>query len=71
MKVMEVDREKLGEYDPLREAVALSDDPIKVNVTKDVDQYLGGENFTLKEGETEVPLFMAYFLIARRLAVLP
>jgi hypothetical protein len=42
-----------------------------VVVAKPVEQYLGGESFSLKEGETEVPLYLAYFLIARRMAVLP
>lgn len=71
LKVMEVDKEKIDDFDPLRDAVSLSDDPIEVVVTKPTEQYLGGENFTLKEGENEVPLYLAYFLIARRMATLP
>jgi DNA primase small subunit len=71
LKVVEVDMDSIDDFDPLRDAVALSPDPVRIKVLADEDQSLGGENFHLKEGETEVPLFLAYFLIARRLAVLP
>jgi DNA primase small subunit len=71
MKVMEVNKDDIDDYEPLRDAVALSDDPVKVNVSATVQQYLGGENFSLGPGETEVPLYLAYFLVARRMATLP
>jgi DNA primase small subunit len=71
MKVMEVNKDDIDDYEPLRDAVALSDDPVKVNVSAPVRQYLGGEEFSLGPGETEVPLFLGYFLVARRLATLP
>lgn len=71
LKVVEIGLDSIDDFDPLRDAVALGGDPVKVNVTRDVDQYLGEENFHLKEGKTEVPLYMAYFMIARKMAVLP
>jgi len=71
LRVVEVDMDSIEDFDPLRDAVALGPDPVKVNVTRSVEQSLGGESFSLKEGETEVPLYMAYFLMARRMALLP
>ena len=70
LKVMEVDKDHIDDFDPLRDTVSLSDDPFKVVVSEPVEQYLGGETFSLKEGETELPLYLAYFLVARRMAVL-
>jgi DNA primase small subunit len=71
LKVMEIPFDDIDDFDPLKDAVVLGDDPIKVRIENETDQYLGGENFQLKEGATEVPLYAAYFLVARRLAVLP
>ncbi|MGA1848035.1 MAG: hypothetical protein ACMUHB_01720, partial [Thermoplasmatota archaeon] len=71
LKVVEVDMDSIKDFDPLRDAVALGRDPVKVRVVEGAEQSLGGERFSLKEGETEVPLYLAYFLIARRMALLP
>ncbi|MBN1389752.1 MAG: DNA primase catalytic subunit PriS [Candidatus Thermoplasmatota archaeon] len=70
LKVMEVQKEYLKDFDPLRDAVALPDDPIKLSIVKGSTHKMGGENFILNEGEIDVPLYLAYFLIARRQASL-
>ncbi|MGA1794122.1 MAG: DNA primase catalytic subunit PriS [Thermoplasmatota archaeon] len=71
LKVIRVDLDAIDDFDPLRDALALSDDPFTINVNERVEQELGGQKFVLEKGENEVPLFLAYFLVARRQAVLP
>ncbi|PKK85999.1 MAG: DNA primase catalytic subunit PriS [Thermoplasmata archaeon HGW-Thermoplasmata-1] len=68
LKVVEVGIDELDSFDPLREAVAFGDSPVNVEVTKPMRVTIGGEEFNLKEGETEVPEFMAVFLVGRRAA---
>jgi DNA primase small subunit len=63
-------RDKLDDFDPLRDAVSpqFSDDPIKITVKKSAEINLKGERFHLKEGDTEVPEFAAIYLMCRRVA---
>ncbi|MEA3559221.1 MAG: DNA primase catalytic subunit PriS [Candidatus Thermoplasmatota archaeon] len=70
-KVVEVPIDRVDDFDPLRDAVVLPDDPVKVNVVRPVEQYLGSEDHSLQPGEHTVPTYLAYFLVARRLALLP
>ena len=44
-----------------------TDDPVKVTMRKNVSMNMKGQDFTL-EGETEVPEFLAVFLVGRKMA---
>ncbi|MFO8051905.1 MAG: DNA primase catalytic subunit PriS [Thermoplasmatota archaeon] len=71
LKVIEVPLDEVDDFEPLRDAVALPDDPVKLHVTKPVHQYLGSSDHVLEPGEHTVPKYLAYFLVARRMACLP
>jgi DNA primase small subunit len=60
--------DKLKEFEPLKDAIAFSKDSVKIKVIKPIKLELGNEKFNLTEGFTEVPEYVAVFLIARNLA---
>jgi len=63
--------EELKDFEPLRDAVVFSDDPVKINVSRPYEIGMMGEQFNLKEGEVEVPEYLGAFLIGQRIAVFP
>jgi DNA primase small subunit len=69
--VVRMSRDELDEFDPLRDAIpdTFTDDPVKLIVDRKIDIKLRDERFAL-EGEVEVPLFAAIFLLCRKEAVL-
>lgn len=69
-KVVKIPIGDLDDFDPLRDAVVLPEDPIMVTVTKPVTITMKGETFQLTEGDQEVPLYLAVFLIGRKEATL-
>jgi DNA primase small subunit len=71
-EVVPMTREKLDTFDPFTDAVAaeFGDDAVKVVVEKAAKVTLKGQEFSLKEGENEVPEYVAVFLICRRLATI-
>ncbi len=61
-----ISAEKLREFNPLDESVVFSENPIKVNVKETPEFYLGGKDWgPFKEGEIEIPEFVAIYLLAR------
>ena len=69
--VTELDRERLDDFDPLRDAVPdiFPDDPVLVRADEGVEVELRGDKFSLG-GVSEVPTFAAVFLLCRKEAVL-
>ena len=69
LRVTPITRDELTNFDPLQYAVpeAYTDDPVKVTMRRSVSLNMKGQDFTL-EGETEVPEFLAIFLIGRKMA---
>jgi DNA primase small subunit len=65
LRVTLIPLDELRHFDALRDTVAFSANPVKIKVKKPMKVKLGGEQFSLKEGETEVPEFAAVFLMAR------
>jgi len=66
LKVVSIDIDGLDEFNPLCDAIAFDDDPVMVNVHSTYSIEMNGEHFHLNEGEQEIPLFLAVFLIGRR-----
>jgi DNA primase small subunit len=69
LKVVKISVDGLDGFDPLRDAVVLSDEPVCVQLSEPVNISLKGEEFCLKKGEQEVPTFLAVFLIGRKAAM--
>ena len=67
-KVVKIPLNKLNDFNPLRDAVVLPVDPIKVNLNKSFSLKIKNEEFNLKSGEQELPTFLAVFLVGRNLA---
>lgn len=70
LRVTPIGVDRLADFDPLAEAVALGDAPVKVVVSKPEAVRLGGETITPKPGLNELPLRHAAFLVLRRRALL-
>ena len=66
--VKKVNIDELSSFDPLRDTIVLGDDVTTVKVNKPVNIKMNDEQFNLKEGEQETPLYLATFLIGRRMA---
>jgi DNA primase small subunit len=67
-KVVEISLDKLNDFDPLKDAVVLPDDPVKINLKQHINIKMKGEEFNLKQKEQEIPAFLAVFLIGKKLA---
>jgi DNA primase small subunit len=72
LMVTEMDRDSLSDFDPLRDAIptVFGEEPVTIMTEEAIDVELGGDGFSL-DGEEEVPMFLAMFLLCRRQAHLP
>ena len=70
LKVMPITRDELNGFDPLLDALpeSYTSDPITVNVKRKTNIKINGERFDLDIGVTEVPEYVAVFLVGRRIA---
>lgn len=66
-KVVSLNRDELDDFEPLRDALAFGDRPIKVNLARPMDVELGGARFREKEGETELPEYAAVFGVCQKM----
>ncbi|MHC1630814.1 MAG: DNA primase small subunit domain-containing protein [Methanotrichaceae archaeon] len=57
-------------FDPLSDAVVFGDDPVEIYMCAPFELEMRGESYHLEEGPAEVPLCVAVFLMARKLAEL-
>lgn len=71
-EVIPMTRERLDSFNPFDDAVpkAFGDRLEKIVCEKPVQVHLKGEDYSLKQGENEVPEFLAVYLICRRLATM-
>ena len=69
LRVTPITRDELTGFDPLQYAVpeVYTDEPVKITMRRDASLNMKGQDFILK-GETEVPEFLAIFLIGRKMA---
>ena len=67
-KVARVTVDGLKDFNPLQDAVILSDDPVHIELNQQVNIKMKDEKFNLKKGEQEVPTFLCVFLIGRKMA---
>jgi DNA primase small subunit len=67
-RVTPIPLEKLPDFEPMRDAVALPDDRVEIIVEKDTEIEIAGEKLKLLAGTTSAPRYAAYFLVGRRKA---
>ena len=67
-KVVKIELDKLKDFNPLSEAVVFSEDAVKIDVKSKFEIDMKGQSFNLESGEQEVPIYLAVFLIARKIA---
>jgi DNA primase small subunit len=70
LKVVKISVDELKEFNPLRDAVVLPEDPVHITTKKDIHVQIKNQNFQLEQGNHEVPTYLAVFLIGRKEATL-
>lgn len=71
LRVTPLSIDEFRAFDPLRDAVALGDEPVRIVVSKPTEVALRGETITVQPGEQELPLYQAAFVVLRRAALRP
>jgi len=69
VKAIHVDN--LEDFEPLTEAVVLSDELVNVEMNTTYSITLKDTDFSLEKGRCTVPIYLAVFLIGRKLATIP
>ena len=68
LKVEKISFKNLESFNPLNHAVVISDELTHIELVQDFNIVMRDENFELKKGKQKVPMFLAVFLIGRRVA---
>jgi len=68
LKVTRITLNDISDFDPLRDTVIFPEDSVKIELNKPVSIKMRNEDFNLKEGEQEVPIYLAVFLIGSKMA---
>jgi DNA primase small subunit len=70
LKVVKIEVDELKDFDPLRDAVVLPEDPVKILLQREVTIEMKNQQYHLEQGVQEVPTYLGVFLIGRKEAVL-
>jgi len=70
LKVVRIPVNNLKEFDPLRDAVVLPGDPVRILMDQPISLDMNNQSFNLSKGEQVVPTYLAVFLIGRNEAKL-
>jgi DNA primase catalytic subunit len=62
--------DEVKDFDPLRDAVVLPGEPVKVTVVRELQFRLKGEEFRLAPGPAELPAYAAVFAMGRGAAII-
>lgn len=65
LRVTPLSIDSLQDFNPLRDAVVFSDEPVAVEVTKPVQAQLKGQSFDLQPGRFRLPSYAVVFFAAR------
>jgi DNA primase small subunit len=68
MRVTPLTLRDLEDFDPLQDAVVFGEKAVPLQIIKPFKTQMKGENFHLEEGPTELPAYVAVFLMARGVA---
>jgi DNA primase small subunit len=67
-KVSDIRIEKLEQFEPLEETIVLNDELVKVRLNQDFKILLKNQEYKMHKGEQKIPIFLAVFLIGRKIA---
>ena len=67
-KVTKLTIDDLNDFNPLRDAIVFGENAVKIKLKQPFIIKMNEESFNLKEGEQEVPTYLAVFLIGRKIA---
>jgi DNA primase small subunit len=70
LKVVKISVDELKDFDPLRDAVVLPDDTVRVLVHHKITLRMNNQSFSLNEGEQDIPTYLAILLLGRKEAIL-
>jgi DNA primase small subunit len=70
LKVVKISVDELKDFDPLRDAVVLPEDPVHIKISHETSIDMKNQHFQLPVGEEEVPTYLAVFLLGRKAATL-
>jgi DNA primase small subunit len=70
LNVLEIDKHEIDQFDPLDDAVVLPSGPVNIEVNAPFEMKMKGKDWDLEEGPAEVPKYLAYFMVAKRLALI-
>ena len=70
LKVMPLKIDELKEFNPLKNAVALPEKSVKIQLNQKFNIIMNGEKFNLHPGENEIPSYLAVILIGRKIATI-
>jgi len=70
LKVVKIEVDDLKDFDPLQDAVVLSEDPVKILVQREVTIEMKNQRYHLEQGAQEVPTYLGVLLIGRKEAIL-
>jgi len=68
LKVVPIKIDELKDFNPLNNAVTISEKTIKVNLNQNFNINMKYEKFNLKPGENEIPSYLAVLLIGKKIA---
>jgi DNA primase small subunit len=68
MRVTPLTLRDLEDFDPLQDAVVFGEEAVPLQIIKPFKTQMKGESFRLEEGPTELPAYVAVFLMARGVA---
>lgn len=68
LKVVKINIDGLTDFDPLRDAVIFDEEPVKIELNKSFSIKMKDERFDLNKGMQKVPMYLAVFLVGRRIA---
>jgi DNA primase small subunit len=68
LRVTPLTRQSLEDFDPLQDAVVFGDELVPLEMQKPFSTEMRGQSYRLAEGDAEVPMHLAVFLMARGVA---
>jgi DNA primase small subunit len=68
LKVTPLTIDEITDFNPLKNAVTLSEKTVKIQLNRNFKIKIKGEKFNLSPGENEIPSYLAVLLIGRKIA---